>query len=50
MAARKLAEESRIGFTRVGSVTEGSGVTWIGANGERMEPPAAGFDHFAAEV
>ena len=49
-AARKLAEESGIRFTRVGSVTEGSGVTWIGAKGEGMEPPAVGFDHFLAEV
>jgi thiamine-monophosphate kinase len=49
-AARKLASESGVGFTRVGSVTEGSGVAWIGAKGEGMEPPASGFDHFAAEV
>jgi thiamine-monophosphate kinase len=49
-AVRKLARESGIGFTRVGSVTEGSGVTWIGAEGEGIEPPAAGFDHFSAEV
>jgi thiamine-monophosphate kinase len=49
-AARNLASESGVGFTRVGSVTEGSGVAWIGAKGEGMEPPASGFDHFAAEV
>ena len=49
-AARKLAQEVGIGFTCVGSVTEGSGVTWVGAEGDRIEPPAAGFDHFSTEV
>lgn len=49
-AARKLAADSGLGFTRVGSVTEGSGVTWIGAKGEEIDAPAAGFDHFSAEV
>jgi thiamine-monophosphate kinase len=47
---RKLARESGIGFTFVGSVTEGSGVAWVGAEGKGIEPPAAGFDHFSAEV
>jgi thiamine-monophosphate kinase len=49
-AARKLARELGVGLTRVGSVTEGSGVTWLGAKGEGIEPPAAGFDHFSAEA
>lgn len=47
---RKLAQEAGIEFTCVGSVTEGSGVAWVSAEGKRIEPPAAGFDHFPAEV
>jgi len=49
-AVRKLAQEAGIGFTCVGSVTEGSGVTWVGAEGQGIEPPAAGFDHFSAGI
>lgn len=37
-----------IELTRVGDVTEGSGVAWIDRAGEPVDPPApAGFDHFA---
>jgi thiamine-monophosphate kinase len=49
-AVRKLATDSGVDLTRVGRVTEGSGVTWIGAKGDVIAPPAAGFDHFSAEA
>ena len=49
-AARKLAREFNVEFTRVGRVAEGAGVKWVGADGEIVDPPASGFDHFAGEA
>ena len=49
-AAEKLARELDIVLTRVGSVREGSGVVWVGAEGTVIDPPATGFDHFAVEL
>jgi len=49
-AARKLARDFDVEFTRVGRVTEGAGVEWVGAGGEVLDPPAPGFDHFAGEA
>jgi len=37
-------------LTRIGTVKEGAGVEWVGPKGELVEPPAAGFDHFAAKA
>ena len=49
-AARKLARDFDVEFTRVGRVTEGAGVEWTGAGGDVLDPPAPGFDHFAGEA
>ena len=49
-AARKLATEFNVEFTRIGRVAEGAGVEWTGAGGEVLDPPASGFDHFAGEA
>lgn len=45
-AVRRLAGEFDLDLTRVGYVTEGSGVSWIDGAGEALDPPASGFDHF----
>ena len=45
-AVRELSADFQLEFTRVGMVTEGAGVGWVGARGESIEPPASGFDHF----
>jgi thiamine-monophosphate kinase len=47
-AAREAFErEFGVGLTRVGRVTEGSGVEWLDERGSVRKPPAEGFDHFA---
>jgi len=47
-AAREAFErEFGVGLTRVGRVTEGSGVEWLDERGSVRQPPAEGFDHFA---
>jgi thiamine-monophosphate kinase len=48
-AALELYRDLDVELTRVGTVAEGSGVVWIGAEGEEVDSPSAGFDHFAAE-
>lgn len=48
-AARLIHGEHALDLTRVGTVAVGSGVGWCGADGEPIDPPAAGFDHFEAE-
>jgi thiamine-monophosphate kinase len=46
-AVREAFErEFGVGLTRVGRVTEGSGVDWMDERGSVRQPPAAGFDHF----
>ena len=49
-AARKLAMDFNVEFTRIGRVAEGAGVEWTGAGGEVRDAPASGFDHFAGEA
>ena len=49
-AARALYREFNVEFTRVGTVTDGAGVGWVGAGGESISPPASGFDHFEEGV
>lgn len=41
--------ESGVGWCRIGCVTEGEGVDWLGEEGRSVDPPAGGFDHFAEE-
>jgi thiamine-monophosphate kinase len=48
-AARKLAGQLGVELTRVGTVTAGAGVEWVGGVGEVLDPPAPGFDHFSGE-
>jgi thiamine-monophosphate kinase len=45
--AGELSREFDLEFTRVGMVTDGAGISWLGADGESIAPPASGFDHFA---
>ena len=48
-AARDAFErEFGVALTRVGRVTEGSGVEWLDERGSARQSPAAGFDHFSA--
>lgn len=47
--ALEMFHEFKVELTRVGTIAEGSGVVWIGAEGETVDAPAAGYDHFAAE-
>lgn len=45
-ASEAFEREFGVALTRVGRVTEGSGVDWLDERGSVRQPPAAGFDHF----
>ncbi len=47
-ALTALANAGDVAITRIGTITEGSGLHWRDGNGRTVDLPVAGWDHFAS--